>query len=121
MSCVSVIPIRKIATIRGLKSGFLAQLGPPRREQIDTLARHLVTVGNTGVTKGSVVGRGALPRDEALEDRTSVSTQDLRLTGCGDMRQVIMVMSLTENPRVGGSNPPLGTISLKGCYSLEPR
>ncbi len=32
-----------------------------------------------------------------------------------------MVMSLTENPRVGGSNPPLGTISLKGCYSLDPR
>ena len=28
-----------------------------------------------------------------------------------------MVMSLTENPRVGGSNPPLGTI-LKAPISM---
>ena len=67
MSCVSVIRIQKIEIIRGLKSEFLAQLGPPRRERTDTFARRLGTVGNTGVTKGSVVGRGALPRDEALE------------------------------------------------------
>ena len=34
-----------------------------------------MTLGNTGVTKRSVVARGALQRYEALEDLIRVSTQ----------------------------------------------
>jgi hypothetical protein len=83
-------------------------------EQINILGGHAKTLGNTGVTKNCVVERGALPRVEALEDRIRVSNQAAQHAGCGGLWQVIRVMSLTENPRVGGSIPPLGTISLIG-------
>ena len=103
-SCVSVIRIRKIATTVALNPGFwhswVRRYDALSREQTDILARRPVTVGNTGVTKRSVVERGALQRDEVLEGGIRVPIQALRCAECCDMRQVIRLTSLTENPRV---------------------
>ena len=71
MSCLSVIRIRKIATTVASNPGFwhswVRRYDALSREQTDILARYPVTLGNTGVTKRSVVERGALQRYEGLE------------------------------------------------------
>ena len=53
--------------IRAFWHSWVRRYDALSREQTDILARHPVTVGNTGVTKRSVVERGALQRYEALE------------------------------------------------------
>src|SRR4029079_6381632 len=55
-----------------------SDLQPRSGEQTEILARHPMALGNTGVTKMRVVGRGALRRGEARGSKKIVAVRSLR-------------------------------------------
>ena len=66
--------------------------------------------GSVWVTSTRVVGGGALRRAVALCTLNTQRGQEVDVVGGGGSWRLVAISGLIENPRVGGSIPPPGTI-----------